>query len=368
MNNSHYIGIMSGTSVDGIDCCLVNFDQNNTLSVCKTKTFPINDDLKIGLNELIVNQVTNPKLLKSFDHYLGIEYAHAVNSIINETNFPKDKIKAIGISGQTISHQPNFIPPHSIQIGNAKELSLRTGIAVVHDFRAADIRAGGQGAPLLPLFHQFLCKRNSEPTIFINIGGISNLTYINNNEVIGFDCGPGNTLIDCFSDLLFSAVYDEGGTIASKGKVNEALLQSFLSDNFFHCAYPKSTGREHFNYKWAQFHLNKFDIPKEDIITTLTELTAECISQDIQRIAKEFTGSIFVYGGGSHNLYLYSRITTKLSRLKIKTTNEIGIDPDFMESIGFAWLAKQRINNQKFNLSTITGSQGELILGDIQRP
>jgi len=366
MKTKYYIGIMSGTSLDGIDCSIVEFGLNN-FKLHRAKTFLINGSLRDDLRHLIVNQDNDLKKLEAVGTRLGIEYSYAINALIKEAKISKKQIVAVGISGQTISHYPDRDPPFSLQIGSPLEVFALTGLTVVHDFRKSDIEAGGQGAPLLPLFHRFLFQENKAPLFLLNIGGISNLTYINNDSTIGFDCGPGNTLIDCYAKLLFSLPYDMDGKLAAKGNVNKAFLSRLYADPYFHLGYPKSTGREYFNQLWVQKHLGNMAIDPIDIISTLTELTADCIVSSIRKIKNYDDCPIFLYGGGAHNKELCLRIIKKLPEIIIKSTSSLGVNPDFMESIGFAWLAEQRIKKRQFNLSTITGSKGLLTLGEIFR-
>jgi anhydro-N-acetylmuramic acid kinase len=366
MGTKYYIGVMSGTSLDGIDCSLVEFGLNS-FRLHRARTFLINDSLCYDLKNLIIDQGNDLEKLEVAGKLLGIEYACAINALITEANISKNQIKAIGISGQTIAHHPDQNPPFSLQIGSPSEVLSLTGITVVHDFRKSDIDAGGQGAPLLPLFHQFLFQEKKAPLFLLNIGGISNLTYINNDSVIGFDCGPGNTLIDWYANLFFSLSHDIDGKLAAQGKVNAEFLSRLYADPYFHLIYPKSTGREYFNHLWVKKHLDKMIINPVDIISTLTELTANCIVSSIKKIKNYGCCPIFLYGGGVHNKELCSRIIKKLPEMVIKSTSTLGIDPDFMESMGFAWLAQQRIKKRQFNLSAITGSKGMLSLGEILR-
>jgi len=361
-----FIGLMSGTSVDSIDSALVNFDNDN-IELLEYNSSPIEKKLK----ERIFNQVNSDKISKveieKLDLELGKIFGNAANKLLQKAEVNSSEVVAIGSHGQTIKHAPNAPSPFSLQIGSPKEIASITNIKTVADFRTADIAAGGQGAPLTPIFHSFILKKNKVTEgIVINIGGICNLTYFNDSteSIIAYDCGPGNCLIDTWSRSNNRGEYDVGGAWASSGKVVTNLLKGMLKDNFFDKHPPKSSGTDYFNLKWINKKLSEFgEISAEDIQATLTELSAQVIFKELKDLKAE-KKPIYLCGGGIHNLFLVKRLE-ELVENQIFSTSEIGIDADFLEACCFAWLAKERLKKTRFDLSKITGSKEEILLGEI---
>ena len=361
-----FIGLMSGTSVDSIDSALVNFD-NDTVELLEWGSSSIEKTLK----ERIFNEVNNDKISKveieKLDLELGKVFGNAANKLLQKAEVSSSEVVAIGSHGQTIKHAPNAPSPFSLQIGSPKEIAGITNIKTVADFRTADIVAGGQGAPLTPLFHSFILKKNKvSEGLVINIGGICNLTYFNDSteSIIAYDCGPGNCLIDAWSRSNNKGDFDAGGAWASSGKVVTNLLNEMLKDDFFDKHPPKSTGTDYFNLKWINKKISEFgEVSSEDIQATLTELSAQVIFKELKDLKAE-KKPIYLCGGGVHNLFLVKRLE-ELIENQIFTTSEIGLDPDFVEACCFAWLAKERLRNTKFDLSKITGSKEEILLGEI---
>ncbi len=361
-----YIGLMSGTSVDSIDSALVNFD-NDTIELLESSSSSIEKDLK----NRIFNEVNNDRISKveidKLDLELGKAFGDAAKKLLQKARVDSCDVIAIGSHGQTIKHAPNAPSPFSLQIGSPREIANITDIKTVADFRTADIAAGGQGAPLAPLFHTSILKKNKvSEGIVINIGGISNVTYFNgsNESIIAYDCGPGNCLIDTWSRSNNRGDFDARGVWASTGKVENNLLKAMLKDEYFNKPPPKSTGTDYFNLKWIDKKISGFrEVSTEDIQATLTELTAQVIFKNLKDLKAE-KKPIYLCGGGIHNLFLVKRLE-ELIESQIFTTAEIGIDADFIEACCFAWLAKERLNKTKFDLSKITGSKEEILLGEI---
>lgn len=360
-----YIGLMSGTSVDGIDAALVSLANQkiNLISHCYLPYTPaIRRDI-LALCEKGNNEIER---LGDLDRRLGFHFAEAVNALLKQENLTHAAIKAIGSHGQTIRHAPHHKTSFTLQIGDPNTIAAHTGITTVADFRRKDIAFGGQGAPLVPAFHQYMLPAGDK--VIVNIGGIANITLISktNNHVVGFDSGPGNVLMDAWIDQHQQKNYDDAGKWASSGSVDNALLQLFLKDPYFATPAPKSTGREYFNLNWLnqiyQSYGNK--INAQDMQATLVALTAESI---IKAIALHVSsGEILICGGGASNQTLMTHLQTLAGeKYNVATTNKYGIHPDWVEAMAFAWLAFRTLNKLPGNLKTVTGAKQETILGAI---
>ncbi len=363
MESNYYIGIMSGTSLDGVDAALIDFKSRKPLLV-GTFFLPFDDALKSAL--LTLHLPSNNELDKAalLNNQLAGLYAKAVSSLLENTNAPIQSIVAIGCHGQTIRHCPEIDKRYTIQLGNAALLAELTGITVVTDFRSRDIAAGGQGAPLVPAFHKAVFIDPNHHRVIINIGGIANLTYIDPEEMVsGFDCGPGNLLMDAWCHQHTDKHYDNNGEWATTGEVIPSLLEKFLSTDFFSKPPPKSTGRDLFNYEWLTHHLQGQEAP-EDVQATLSYLTATSIAQAIQTYYPS-TDEIYLCGGGAHNLHLVNHLENALAPIAIMLTDELGVPVDWVEASAFAWLAQQAILEQPGNIPAVTGAKGERILGAI---
>ena len=308
--------------------------------------------------------------LYSLDAELGELYAMSVNQALELTSVDRDKVVAIGCHGQTIRHSPDSISPYTAQIGDPNRIAALTGITTVADFRRKDIALGGQAAPLAPAFHQFLFQSKDEDRALINIGGIANITFLPANPdqpLIGFDTGPGNTLLDLWNARHRNSSYDEAGSWAQTGQVIGSLLESMISsEDYFHQASPKSTGTEHFNSDWLSSFL-KNEFAENDVQATLVELTATTIASAISALPAlpALPANCFVCGGGAQNLYLLDRLSSILPDCNIATTAALGLDPDYVEAVAFAWLARQRINLRSGNLPDVTRAKMAGILGGV---
>jgi len=364
--NSLYIGLMSGTSMDGIDAALMNFQENKFLTVgTLKKNYP--KELRSQLISASKNwKKTNIDQLGRLDQWTGEIFRDAALEIIKKFNIKANQIAAIGSHGQTIRHQPKIENPFSMQIGDPNIIAYGTKITTVSDFRRKDLAAGGEGAPLTPIYHKAIFQNNKINRVVLNIGGISNVTILNKNseEIIGFDTGPGNTLLDTWIREKLNKPFDKNGQWAKQGSTNKTLLNSMMSDPYFDLAPPKSTGTEYFNLNWLNRFIGPKNITEVDIQKTLTVFTSESIAQAIERFNPN-TEEIILCGGGAKNISLYKEITNRLPKIKISQTNDYGIDSDYLEASAFAYLAKLTISKKTGNVKSVTGSKNQVILGGI---
>ena len=371
MNKPHslYIGLMSGTSLDGIDAVLAKIGPNGESKAQAAVSAPFSAELH---RALIALQTPGPKELhreKQAANALALAYAQAIHLLLEKAGLKAKDIVAIGAHGQTIRHQPelgeNLAYTH--QTLNPALLAEKTGIDVIADFRARDLAAGGHGAPLVPAFHaqQFASTENMA---VVNIGGIANLTLLPKNaEVSGFDCGPGNMLMDSWIFDQQGNLFDKNGAWAAQGKSNEALLQRMLADPFFTKAPPKSTGRDDFHLGWLQEKLGEENYLTEDVQATLLHLTAHTILESLAVHAPQ-TPKLIVCGGGAKNTALINLLKTKANdffkhAVEITTSDSLGVDPQLVEGLAFAWLAWAHKEKRPANLPAVTGAKGPRILG-----
>ena len=366
---AYYIGVMSGTSLDGVDIAITSLSKSGEWTFIAGHTFPFPDDLLIKLQHIINTQQCALIDLGEIHVSLGQFVGQSINQLLQQQQLTKNDITAIGSHGQTIFHQPNGSFPFSLQIGDANQIAEITAITTIADFRQRDIAAGGQGAPLVPAFHKKLFSSSDEDRVIINIGGISNITLLvksPTSQTLGFDTGPGNVLLDSWVQRHQNKAYDADGLWAASGQINNDLLSLFLSDPYFELVIPKSTGRELFNTTWLDQKLEQFKVSLRsvDIQATLVELTARTITDDIKRYATN-TSAIYVCGGGSHNRYLLDRLRTLLPNNPVSTTSSLGLHPDWVEACAFAWLAYRTLNHQTGNLPSVTGANHPVILGAI---
>lgn len=363
-----YIGLMSGTSIDGIDAGLVEF-KDNKIQLIAFEYLPFSDIIRNDIQRL--SQPDQAILLKNYgslDRQLGLLFAEASNKLLNKAHIPSSAVTAIGSHGQTIYHAPEIDSAFSLQIGDPNIIAEKTGITTVADFRRRDIALGGQGAPLVPAFHQAIFSDIfdlSEKNIcVVNIGGIANITYLSANKTIGFDTGPGNTLMDYWIHKNLNKAYDENGAWAKSGTVHTDILSYLKQDPYFDLKPPKSTGKEYFSPAWLDKKISLTSHYKtEDIQATLCLLTAETITDSINQHAP-LTDHTLICGGGMHNNHLINLIQQNLNN-SVSSTAAFGINPDHVEAMAFAWLAKQTMNNLPGNLTEVTGAEAPAILGGI---
>lgn len=352
---------MSGTSLDGVDVALVDFTHTSpTLIDCYFQ--PYAESLKTDLLTLhnpTPNELHQAQLIAN---QLAREYAKATLCLLQQAGVPNTQVAAIGCHGQTIRHRPEF--GYTIQLNNAALLAELTGIHVVSDFRARDIAAGGQGAPLVPAFHEQLLRHPHIHRVILNIGGIANITDLPvGKNTLGFDTGPGNLLMDAWISQHQGKPYDKDGTWAASGEVLPELLEKLSNEAYFHVAPPKSTGRDLFNLAWLENYLKGSERPA-DVQATLLALTGDSIAKAIKNFCTS-AEEIYVCGGGAHNKQLLSHLQHTLPKCKILQSDTLGIDADWMEAMAFAWLAKQSMQLQPSNLPAVTGARHAVVLGSI---
>ncbi|MCW8964361.1 MAG: anhydro-N-acetylmuramic acid kinase [Gammaproteobacteria bacterium] len=361
----YYIGLMTGTSMDGVDTVLVDIHDNNKTQLISSYEQPLTDDLRdkiIGASNASADSLHDIALL---DQELAETYATCIQSLLKQSGIKADNVQAIGSHGQTIRHCPDCQPPYTIQIGNADRLVELTGITVVSNFRQRDMAAGGQGAPLAPLFHHHLFAQPGTTRVCINLGGIANISVLNANGLIsGFDTGPANTLMDHWAMRQRGERYDKDAYWASSGRVNESLLNSLLSEPWLSRQPPKSTGPELFNLQWLDSHLAGLDVSPVDVQRTLCEYTAMTLSDAISRYAPD-SEELIVCGGGAYNPLLLERIEHHLPDKQLQSSEAFDMAPEWVEASMFAWLAWRTLNGLPGNVPTVTGASHEVVLGAI---
>lgn len=357
-----YIGVMSGTSLDGLDIALV--EQHDRPVLLATRYLPMPSELREQLLQLCASgpdELVRSALAEQ--HWVRL-IAQGIGELLGEQNLQPDAIRAIGSHGQTVRHEP--ARGFSVQIGNPALLAELSGISVVSDFRRRDLAAGGQGAPLVPAFHQALFDDGHSPRAVLNLGGFSNLTlFAPGEEVRGFDCGPGNVLLDAWIARQQGQPYDSGGQWAASGTPVPSLLQALLDEPYFRTLGPKSTGRELFNLQWLERHLaQQPDLPAADVQATLLELTARSVSDALLN-AEPGTRELLVCGGGAHNLALMQRLEHLLPACQVSSTARYDVPPDWVEAMAFAWLAHCCLEGIPANRPSVTGARGPRVLGAI---
>lgn len=363
-----YVGLMSGTSANAIDATLVDF-SNGQFRMLKTHSTEYSHGLQERIEFVIQNYSSATQhSVDGLNQQLGQDFAQAVIQLLEKVDLDSD-ITAIGSHGQTIYHGPRDNPPRTVQIGDPQIIADLTGVTTIADFRIADIEVGGQGAPLAPAFHNTMFRHPKNNRVVCNIGGISNITVLPADPelpVIGFDTGPGNTLMDQWCQIHRGLPYDKDGKWASEGTAEESFVDALLSDPYFYAKPPKSTGREYFHLDWMkQRWPNWADIKAEDIQAGLLEVTARCIVNAITQCSPD--AELFICGGGAHNITLLSRIS-QLRTAESQTTQALGLSPDWVEACAFAWLAKQRLENLPGNLPSVTGASRSTLLGKVFLP
>lgn len=364
MKSGRYIGVMSGTSLDGIDVVLAAIDEH-LVAQQASYSHPIPLEIKNAILAICQGQPLTLSQLGQLDNRLGKLFAEAVQTLMHNQRLTYTDITAIGCHGQTVWHEPQGEAAHTMQIGDNNQIVARTGVTVVGDFRRRDMALGGQGAPLVPAFHHALLAHPSEHRMVLNIGGIANLSLLFPEQPVrGFDTGPGNMLIDAWIWRQRGKAYDKDAQWASSGKVIIPLLQQMLSDPYFAMPAPKSTGREYFNYGWLERQLATFPgLAGEDVQATLTELTAVTISEQV--LLSGGCERLMVCGGGSRNPLLMARLSGLLPGIEVTTTDEAGISGDDMEALAFAWLAYRTMSGLPGNLPSVTGASAASVIGAI---
>lgn len=357
-NPSYYMGQMSGTSMDGVDTVLMSI-AGGKIELIDSIHHEFPEKLKQSIMALCHGTQDELDLSAKVSNQLSALYAQGINELLTHTGMQPEDISAIGCHGQTVRHMP---PHYTIQLVNGALLAELTRINVVCDFRSRDMAAGGQGAPLVPAFHQQVFQQADKDTLVVNIGGMANITYLpHDGNVGGFDTGPGNVLMDAWCVAHGKGEFDENGQWAHSGSVNQTLLKQLLDDPYFKLPAPKSTGREHFNLQWlTQFPIK--DLPAQDVQATLLQLTASSIAHEIKRLSDK--AEVIICGGGAYNGQLIKSLSHELGPdFHVCRSAKMGIDPQWVEAMAFAWLAQQNILLLGGNISNVTGAKGSRILG-----
>ena len=362
-----YIGLISGTSMDGIDTALVDFTDNN-IKLIATHNHSIPETTRANVFRLAHNDNVDLNLLGETDAELGELFADAALTLLSQTDYLPGDIKAIGSHGQTIWHNPAAKHKFSIQITDANRIAYKTGITTVADFRRKDMAAGGEGAPLASGLHKNFFSNSKENRAVLNIGGISNLTYLpanKNEKCFGFDCGPGNVLMDGWIARHHGKAYDANGKWASQSDADEALVKQLMTDDYIHLAPPKSTGREHYHMQWLDRQLKGFsNISADNVQTSLCAFTANSIHHALEKHLPA-VNTLIVCGGGAHNQYLMRLLSERNPSLHVASSEQFGLSPDWVEATAFAWMAQQTLLGKPSNLPDVTGAKQPVTLGAI---
>lgn len=363
-----YLGLISGTSLDAVDAALVDFAAHPPRPVV-FHSHPFPADLRAALLALCHGGGGDElRRMAQLDVQVGKLFGDAALAVLNRAAVAPETVRAIGSHGQTVRHEPASDPPFTVQIGDPNHIAQRTGITTVADFRRRDVAAGGQGAPLVPAFHAALLRVSDEDRVVLNIGGMANITVLPReprHAVGGFDTGPGNVLMDGWAQRHLDTARDENGRWAATAEPDAQLLAALLDDAYFKRPPPKSTGREYFNMRWLESHLKRSSAAAPATVqASLCALTAMSAAHDITRYAPA-TKRVLVCGGGIHNATLMQRLATELSGITVESTQTLGLDPDWIEALAFAWLAKQTLDGHAGNLPAVTGASAAVVLGGI---
>lgn len=358
-----YLGLISGTSADGIDAALVRFERRPELVAARTFAYPpALRERVLGFARSAVEVALDD--FGRLDVEIGRCFADAATELLRRSGVGADDVAAIGSHGQTICHRPDGPSPSTLQVGDPNVIAERTGITTVADFRRADVAAGGQGAPLLPALHAAVFADAVDTRAILNLGGIANLTLLAPGEpVIGFDTGPANCLLDAWAVRHLGTARDDGGAWARSGRASEALVADWLTEPYFSAAPPKSTGREAFNLDWLLARVPAGAAP-EDVQASLLVLSARSVARDLRAHAAA-AREVYACGGGVHNAALMDALRREMPGVRVDTTAALGIDPDFVEAVGFAWLARARLEGMPGNLPSVTGARGPRVLGGV---
>jgi len=365
MASSIYIGLISGTSMDGIDCALVDFSDRRPEQI-DFINLPIPEDLRQKLLNLCEDHPGQIPLLGEADVEFARAMAQAVEHILENNRLKPTQIAAIGSHGQTIRHKPHGNSPFTLQIGDPNTLAELTGITTVADFRRRDMAAGGQGAPIVPAFHREIFSSAETDRFVLNIGGMANITLLRKTgNISGFDTGPGNVLVDTWIQEHQGHPYDRDGHWAKSGTVNNELLEILLDEPYFRKAPPKSTGRELFNLPWLEKRLEKVggSLPEADVQATLLALTVASISRAITGIIP--AGEVIVCGGGANNSFMMASLAKALPGFKVMRSSALGVLEDSVEAVAFAWLAHLALYQMPVDFTAITGSSHPVIAGGV---
>jgi anhydro-N-acetylmuramic acid kinase len=361
-----FVGLISGTSMDAIDAAVVDFDVK-PLQVIATSATAFDPALKARIAAAIDRaDCVALDEVGELDVEIGRAFARATLTLLHREGISAAHVAAIGSHGQTLRHRPDLSAPFTWQIGDPNVLTEMTGISVVADFRRRDVAAGGQGAPLLPVFHDQVFRSDREDRIIANLGGIANVTILSRAATVtGFDTGPANRLLDAWIGTHQAQDFDADGRWAATGTVDETLLAELLDEPYLRLAPPKSTGRELFNMSWLKSKLGLFARRPNDVQATLQQYTAVTLADAMRRYAPG--AAVYVCGGGAHNAGLLASLAKLTSPNPVASTAQLGLDPDFVEAIAFAWFAKRTLEGLTSSAGSVTGAKGARILGGLYR-
>ena len=361
-----YIGMISGTSRDGVDAALVSFANDNP-TVLAARCDPYAPELRRRLDALLdPPRRPAPRAAFELDAPLADHFAATAQRLLADAGVAPTAVTAIGSHGQTVWHDPDRNPPETLQLGDPQRIANGTGITTVGDFRRADVEAGGQGAPLAPLLHRVLFARPAARRVVLNLGGIANVSILDGAErVTGFDTGPANCLMDAWIRRHRAAPYDRDGAWAASAQPDPGLLERLLADPWFSRPPPKSTGIEYFNLDWLERALGAPESDAARVQATLCELTAASVAT---AIAASGADDVLVCGGGAHNRHLLGRLRAHLPGVPVRSTDTEGLDPDWIEAILFAWLARERLAERPTDTRAVTGAERPVLLGRIAQP
>lgn len=361
-----YLGLMSGTSADGIDAALAQFPVDGGCRFVEGLTLPWDPLLRERLVALGQGgELASLDELGDVDARIGLAFAAAAVALLQQAGVDPAQVRAIGSHGQTVRHRPSASPAFTLQLGDANRIAEHTGITTVADFRRRDVAAGGQGAPLMPAFHLAMLGTADEDRAVLNLGGIANLTLIpREGTLLGFDTGPANALLDAWCERHTGRTYDADGAFAASGVVDAGLLARWRDDPWFALPPPKSTGREQFHLAWVQQQIGDGQHVAADVQATLLELTAVTVADALLRTLPG-ARRVLVCGGGVRNGHLMQRLAARLPGVVVESSARHGLDPDYLEALGFAWLAQRTLDGLAGNLPSVTGAAGPRILGAI---
>lgn len=361
-----YVGLMSGTSQDGVDAALVTLDSTS-YKIHRTATTPYPDTLRRRIVALVDVPRVSLEELGGLDVAIGSFFAQCALRLVSESGLEPDQVTALGHSGHTVFHQPDGPEPFTLQLGDPSAVAARTGITTVGQLRQMDVALGGQGAPLAPAFHQWAFSDPCERRVVVNIGGIANVSTLEpGRELLGFDTGPGNTLLDRWTQRCTGKPFDDDGKWSRTGQVHGKLLSILMADAYFRRPPPKSTGLEYFNLNWLRSGLDRVGerLSDADIQATLTELTAASIATAINE-ADCRPERVILCGGGARNGALTERLAACLEEISVESSARHGVEPEWVEAVLFAWLARARIHGEPGNAPSVTGASRPATLGGV---